>query len=90
MSRYLVSRCLDFSLVDQVMSWFIDLYELIHFYIVYINLYGKVILIKDELFCDWKSSHKSVPFWLSLEMAPVSTEMNGLRCTAWENRLAAQ
>ena len=49
-----------------------------------------VVLIKDELFCDWKSSHKSVPFWFSLEMAPVSTAMNGLRCTAWENRLAAQ
>lgn len=45
------------------------------------------VLVKDELFCDWKCSHENVPFWLSLELVPVSAAMNGLRCTAWENRL---
>ncbi len=43
------------------------------------------LLIGDDLYCDWMSHHDSVPFWKSLDPTPVSTKLNGLRCTAWKN-----
>lgn len=42
------------------------------------------LIIENDLYCDWIEGHKSVPFWESLEPAPVSTRLNGLRCTAWK------